>query len=480
VLGLLGRGGSGKGTGDSSGTWGNWGITASYPHAWTAQNVANITGMNVGQERFGTLGTENDSYFGTYLFTVVNPMALAQLFPGYWAGVAAVVGTGIFDLVGVPITSALAAYGQAMMGGAADITYGSAFSVSRGTSWTISGTTKLTPETFGLGVMVTIYSLTDFALFVMQEAFTPSTWPSGDATLAQDAKNRYVDLVGTLPHTLYEVWLAFEVWTKVSAGLIPGDDYCTIPGIASPTLVDVKAKYKEIMVMAAADAVSSFMSAALTTAQGIPGGASPPSAPTPPSGSGGGSGLPQTTPQIHVDDKAVDHVVIAPTVTIAGLGALLELPTVTVQACNEVGSATLTLQVDEAIPTVTLDCGADGVLTLQSGVEMEPNFLMMDPEGILISSLELVTIQSAENHVLVDAEEGVTLQALENLLTVSDEGILLSVGASSILISDDSITLEAGGATLEMSSAGIVLNGVSLALSADSDLSLSAPMTMME
>ena len=235
-------------------------------------------------------------------------------------------------------------------------------------------------------------------------------------------------------------------------------------------MTEIKAKYKEIQYMVFADTISALASALLVTSTGGPGAAQPPS------GSGGGSGLPQLTPQIQVQDNSVDQVILAPTITLAGLGNLTELPTVAVQAMNDAGIASLSRQVEEAIPTVTLDCSVDGILTLQSGPEMEPNCVMMDPEGIIVSSVEMVTVSSAENNVIVDSEEGITLQALENLLTVSDEGILLTVGASSILISDDSITLEAGGATVELSSAGIVLNGVSVSLSGDSEISMAAPM----
>ena len=483
VLAALGKG-SGKG-GSYDPSWG-----FSNQLGYTEAGVATYTGMSVGQERVGTLGAENDSYFGTYLFNVINPLALLQLGPASVAGVAlqafgAVAGSALFDLIGVPITSSLAAYGQAILGGAADITYGTSFGVHRGTAWTIKADTS----PWWVPVMAGTYALVDFSLYVAQEALTPGAWPIVTdqklSTHQQELYNRFLELAGTLPHTLYEGWMALEVSTKGSeiAGMavpvpgataMPWDDFCTLPpntgGTSAQQLAEVKIKYREIQIMFVVDALSSLASALTYTVQTAPGAVQPST------GSGGGSGLPQLTPQIQVQDNAVDQVILAPTVTIAGMGALTELPTVIVQAVSDAGGASLALQVEEAIPAVTLDCGPDGIITLQSGEEMEPNYLMMDPEGIIVSSLEMITLESAENNVVVDAEEGITLQALENLLTVSDEGILLSVGASSILISDDSITLEAGGATLEMSTEGIVLNGVSLSLAGDSEIEIAAPL----
>lgn len=481
ILGVLGRGrsskGGGSGTGGGADSWFGLGVTSAM--GYSEESVATATGMMVGQERVGTLGAENDSYFGTYLFNVINPLALAQFLPsltGYLTAevVGAGIGVGLFNAFGVPITPSLAAYGQAILGGAADITYGSSFAIHRGTAWSIHGGTGGFKEGQRfVGIMSALYTLMDFSLYVMQEAFTPGAWPS-DLGTSGDEVNRVLDLLGTLPHSMYEIWLALEISTKASGIDDTSNlDFCTLmPSVsdeADVQLAEVKLKYTEIKVMAIADAVMSLAAALMTTA-------AHPGAATPSSGSGSGSGLPQLTPQIAVQDNDIDQVILAPTITIAGLGAELELPTVVVQAVNAEGSASLALQMEEAIPSVTLDCGPDGILTLQSGQEQEPNFLMMDPAGIVVSSLEMITVSSAENNVVVDAEEGITLQALENLLTVSDEGILLSVGASSILISDDSITLEAGGATVELSSAGVVINGVSLALSGDSEISLDAPL----
>ena len=99
-------------------------------------------------------------------------------------------------------------------------------------------------------------------------------------------------------------------------------------------------------------------------------------------GSGGGSGL-DDAPSIAVDDKSVDYMLSAPTVTITGTGSDDELPECVVQAVGPAALGFLRIQIDEIAAQITMDCGADGD-PLQSGVAMEPNALVMSPEGIMV------------------------------------------------------------------------------------------------
>jgi hypothetical protein len=119
----------------------------------------------------------------------------------------------------------------------------------------------------------------------------------------------------------------------------------------------------------------------------------------------------------------------------------------------------VTISTLEEIGMITLDWGPDGILQLQSGPEKEPNFMTMSPEGVILSSAELITIITDENTIVVNPEEGITLTAGESVITLSPEGIVLTSGPSSI----------------EISAEGITLNGPTITVSGDAEVAVAAP-----
>jgi hypothetical protein len=195
-------------------------------------------------------------------------------------------------------------------------------------------------------------------------------------------------------------------------------------------------------------------------------------------GSGGGSGPLDDGLTLSMQNHDNSQVEAAPSFSFVATDPVQ--PTCMLAANNGALSAVVSVQVDEVAGNITVDCGADGFIFLQSGPEKVPNLVMLDPEGITVSSEELITLSAIENNVIVDPEEGITLQAAENLLTVTEEGIVLTAGPNTITLTPEAIVLEAAGATIELSAEGIVINGMTLELTGDSELSLSAPMISAE
>ena len=205
-------------------------------------------------------------------------------------------------------------------------------------------------------------------------------------------------------------------------------------------------------------------------------------------GSGGGSGGIPLEPPGQLDALTVPHALSATTVVMRANGSAdgTTLPSCTMIAGNYIAAACITAEVEEAFGRIILYCGPDGIITLQSGLEMVPNFLTMSPAGISLSSEVLISMTTVENNVIVDPKEGITLQALDNIVTVTDAAIILDAGASVVTIAPEGITLESNGATLEIGPEGIILNGVtieltamaSMTLEASADLTLDAPMIM--
>ena len=142
---------------------------------------------------------------------------------------------------------------------------------------------------------------------------------------------------------------------------------------------------------------------------------------------------------------------------------------------------------------VTIDCGADGTMMLQSGLAKEPNGIMMSPEGIVVSSAELVTVLADENSLTIDPEAGIMLEVGESnvavteeagisltvgstAIEITEEGITLTCGPNAVAITAEGITLSNGANTVEVSDEGIEINGEIVSVSGDEELSLDAPM----
>jgi type VI secretion system secreted protein VgrG len=397
---------------------------SSPPGAITASNL--IGGFTMGQELSGILGSGNDMVFGTYLYSVINPLSLLSFTAATdsWAGFTA--GTN---------------YVQAMLGGAADLTYGGRISIYRGPSWNRDDAPMSSGwYTAGIAACTTLFTAAQ-----VLECISQAEWiPGSTAALTGASK------------ILYNVICALEITNGWANAEEDADDEKATP----------KAEIDWYNM-----GVQLLMWGTTTIGLAIGMGVMA-------SGSGAGSGL-ADGPALHYDQKGLDYLLTSPSVTITATGSELEFASCLLQASMLEQNAYVEVEIEEVIPKVTIDCGADGFITLRSGMEMIPNSLVLAPEGITIDSAELITLSTEENNVVVDPEAGVTIQAAANIIEVADEGIVLTVGASSITLSDDAIILEAGGATLEMSSSGIVLNGVSLSLSGDSEVSVSAPAVMV-
>jgi hypothetical protein len=127
-------------------------------------------------------------------------------------------------------------------------------------------------------------------------------------------------------------------------------------------------------------------------------------------------------------------------------------------AAGSMGSINVETNAEEQ-GLITADCGPAGTITLQSGEAQEPNALVLGPEGISASSLELIKLQTVENSVTIDPEEGITLQVGENTITLTPEGIVLSCGPSSI----------------EITAAGIVIDGPTVTINGEGETTISTP-----
>lgn len=133
--------------------------------------------------------------------------------------------------------------------------------------------------------------------------------------------------------------------------------------------------------------------------------------------------------------------------------------------------AWLRTETAEEIGSVTADCGADGTLTLQSGITQEPNCIEMTPEGITATSALMITVESEESSVKVDPV-GVTTSAAESTISVTAEAITLSVAESMIAITAEGITISCGASAIEITAEGIVISGPTVDVTGDAEVGI--------
>jgi len=182
-------------------------------------------------------------------------------------------------------------------------------------------------------------------------------------------------------------------------------------------------------------------------------------------GSGAGSGMldEADAPDIHLHDSSNPYRLCAPQITLAATpndelqGAAIYLKAVGLP--GESGDielsadnstlltggplASMLLQTTaEEIGAISANAGPDGSIILQCGEEMEP-------AGITIS---------AEEGITLNALEQISLRCLENMIEITPEGI----------------TLTAGDSVLEITPAGITLEGPTITLSGDAEVSVDA------
>jgi type VI secretion system secreted protein VgrG len=403
------------------------------------------TGMAWGEVSECVTGMLNASTFGTQFWNTINPLSIGeQLLPA------------------LPIPPALAAgttstfgLAQAWVGGASDITYGTKASVHRGPAF--SGKRSQVwggPGAAGCRVLMLLFSAAEFAQSCLEaDTATSDAGSGGDFGMGA---------TGMAAKLIFELWMTAELALLAN----PANDFPSeLTALARAQATDAeKAGALAIFIINFALATIGELALGALGTAGM--------------GSGGGSGPLDDAPSVSLETHDNPQVISAPTISFCGTG--LELPTCMMSATNGALSALVICQIDEVAGNITIDCGADGIISLQSGLEMVPNFLTLSPEGINVSSEEMISIDALENHVVVDPEEGITIQSVANLITVTEEGIVLTAGPNTITLTPEGIILEACGSTLELSAEGIVVNGATVELTADSELSLSAPMITAE
>ncbi|WP_406695663.1 type VI secretion system tip protein TssI/VgrG [Singulisphaera sp. Ch08] len=133
--------------------------------------------------------------------------------------------------------------------------------------------------------------------------------------------------------------------------------------------------------------------------------------------------------------------------------------------------AWLRVETEAEIGSVTADCGADGTLTLQSGITQEPNCIEMAPEGITASSALMITVESEESSVKVDPV-GVTTSAAESTISVTAEAITLTVAESVLAITAEGITISCGASAIEITAEGIVISGPMVDVTGDTEVGI--------
>ena len=115
---------------------------------------------------------------------------------------------------------------------------------------------------------------------------------------------------------------------------------------------------------------------------------------------------------------------------------------------------------EEVEGQITIDCGAEGTINLQSGLTREPNNLLLNPEGIAITSALQVQTTVEENSITLNPAE-IALAAGLSSINMTPEGITLSCGPCSIAITPEGITISgptvtlSGDATVSISSAAV-------------------------
>jgi hypothetical protein len=128
---------------------------------------------------------------------------------------------------------------------------------------------------------------------------------------------------------------------------------------------------------------------------------------------------------------------------------------------------------EEVIGTITIDCGAEGTVVLQSGLTQEPNHITMNPEGITVRSLEQI-FQEVEDNTLTMTPEGITLQAGDSIIEMTPEGITLTCGDCVVEITAEGVTVN--GLTITLAGdTEVSVSGASVSLEGETDVSITAP-----
>lgn len=452
--------GSGSGAGNTGQT-ASGSFQQSGPYLWNppiAGTWAQDLDLVIGWRRCNTLGL--------YTQTNIGQMTNSTIGLGAFGAVAGTVPTtGL-----VSGLSACAGFGgvtNVIFGGNTLLHYGPTITVDRGPKATVTSATSSVAST-AAKVAATMYGLS-----AMIDVFLPAICPVSSKTTVSSGSNDVPVggiISGVIAAVANEAILA--IWSKIEM-LTTGTEIITKAG---KYLETVTTNTTPAVLNEAGDVVKKQVTTTTYSFNLAPGG--PMDAPAV------STNLTESLHSLYATEILLyadaTGTLDSGAVMIQAMGAEEIDGVVGIMGTQEVNLAAGDLasvcieSVEEATGLVTIDCGADGTILLESGEEMEPNFVSLDPEGITVSSAELITLVTDENMIVVNPEEGVNVVVGGNTIDVTEEGIVLECGASSITLLEDSIVLEAGGATIELSSEGIVINGVTLTLAGDGDVSIAS------
>jgi hypothetical protein len=111
---------------------------------------------------------------------------------------------------------------------------------------------------------------------------------------------------------------------------------------------------------------------------------------------------------------------------------------------------------EEVTGKVTLDCGEVGTIALQSGLAQEPNAVVLNPEGVSLTSLLQVKAAVEENTVMLTPAM-ISLSSGPSSIEITPEGITISCGPSSIAITPEGVTVT--GPTVSITGDAVVTIG---------------------
>jgi type VI secretion system secreted protein VgrG len=114
--------------------------------------------------------------------------------------------------------------------------------------------------------------------------------------------------------------------------------------------------------------------------------------------------------------------------------------------------ATMLLQTtEEEMGAISANAGPDGNIILQCGEEMEPAGITISAEeGIIVNALEQISLRCIENLIEI-TPEGITLMAGESLIEITAEGITIE-GPIITISGDGEISVDAGEMSVEAGS----------------------------
>jgi len=435
-----------------------------------AGGIAKDLQMVLGWMQVNTVGVRSTTTFGQNNTTSINPLGLIDSTNMAASAIAPALSglTAMFASATVGVT----------MGAATQIQWGPQINFRRGNS-TVEFSPKSAPANpFGaaskvFGLLYSTLTLSEMLMPMMEDELTKYT---GDATLSTEV---IAGLEASAIDLTLGLWVGFE-----TASLIAAQTAALALPLPAPVISLPEAIGSGIVgVFKAIGKGFKDLGEALKDLGAGPGGVADRS-----------SGVAMKASESLYSIAAPRIALISsPTLipsepTLIDIQSISELPgdgnviiaasTSTAVVGGEMASVLVETQ-EEVTGKVTVDCGPEGTILLQSGIVREPNSLVMEPAGITVSSVPKITLESDESRIMLDAE-GITESVAESVLSITPEGITLTVAESIIEITPEGITLTSGPSVVEITAEGIVINGATISLAADEELSVAAPVSMIE